>query len=184
MKSQALRKKPFLRILIALALSLNVNLSLASDTSFVSDKEGRFEIKDKNQSIVINSDHLEGDNEKNVVRFSGNVIAKKGDVTIHSESISIIYDTASKSVKELVAEGGVKITQGNRIATGEKAVFANSRDKITLTGNPMVCEGDNIIKGAKIILFLAEDRGVVEADEHTRVNATIHLEESTGEKTD
>lgn len=169
-------------ILIALALLLHAAVPFATDTLSVQGKEDKFEIKGDGQSVIITSDRLEGDTGQNVVRFVGNVIARRGDLTLCSESISIIYDRESKSVKELVAEGGVKIIQRNRTATGEKAVFVNAENKIILTGNPKVWEGANIIKGARITLFLAEDRGVVEADENTRVNATIFLSKSTEEK--
>jgi len=171
-------------MVIALALSLNTNLSLSSGASSELVKDDIFEIKDENLPIVIKSDRLVGDNEKNTVVFCGNVVATRGDFIISSESISIIYDRGNKRVKELIAEGSVRITQGDRTATGEKALYLNSEDKITLTGNPKVWEGDNKIEGGKIILFLAEDRGVVEANEHTRVSATIYLEKGGGEKTD
>ena len=179
MKLQILRKGSLLLWLIALALSLNIYWPVASGESSLLDKESRLGGNGESAPIVIDSDRLEGDNEKNIVRFIGNVIAKRGDIIIHCESIFIMFDKSNKTVKELIAEGDVKITQGDRIATGDKAVFENSEEKVILTGTPEIREGDNIIKGAKIIFFMAEDRGIVEADEHTRVNATIHFKKST-----
>ncbi|MDY7030646.1 MAG: LptA/OstA family protein, partial [Thermodesulfobacteriota bacterium] len=108
----------------------------------------------------------------------------RGDITISCEKISIIYDENVKTAKKIIAEGQVRITQGERIATGERAVFNNSEEKITLTGRPQLREGDNTIEGGKITLFLAEDRGVVEADKEIRVNATIQMEKNTREKKD
>jgi lipopolysaccharide export system protein LptA len=163
-------------------ISLYVGLFLIFDTSDVLSKDGKFELKGEGQPIVINSDHLEGDNKRNTVIFTGNVVAKRGDVSIYSDSISIIYDEINKDVTEVIAEGNVRIDMKSREATGQKAVFVNSEEKIILTGNPKVKEGDNIIKGGKIILFLGEDRGIVEADEHTRVRATINIENNRGEK--
>ena len=168
-------KRGLCLVLMALVLFLNINLSLALDTSSKSDKKGGFQVMDESLPIIINSDHLEGDNKKGIIRFSGNVVAKRGDITIRSESTTIVYNEANKRIKEIIAEGGVSISQGNRVATGEKAIFIYSEEKIILTGNPIVREGNNVIKGGKIVLFLAEDRGVVEADENTRVNAAIHL---------
>ncbi|MEW6615456.1 MAG: lipopolysaccharide transport periplasmic protein LptA [Thermodesulfobacteriota bacterium] len=182
MKLQAPKKCLILTIVIASILSFNVYLSMGLDTSSGLHKGDKFELNDKNQPIVINSDHLEGDNKKNVVKFTGNVVAKRGELTIRSKSISVMYDKANKKVMEIVAEGDVRINQGNKKARGEKAVFMNSQEKIILTGNPRVWEGDNIIKGEKITLFLAEDRGVVEGNKNTRVNATINIEKDEGEK--
>jgi len=182
LKLQTQKKGLILTIVIALVLSFNIYLSMGFDTPSVPHKVDRFELNDKDQPIEINSDHLEGDNKNNVVKFTGNVVAKRGGLTIRSKSISVIYDKTNKKVMEVVAEGDVRINQGNKKARGEKAVFMNSQDKIILTGNPRVWEGDNIIKGEKITLFLAEDRGVVEGNKNTRVNATIHIEKDEGEK--
>ena len=38
-------------------------------------------------------------------------------------------------------------------------------------------EGDNIIKGERIIFFLKENRGIVESSSTRRVTATIYPEE-------
>jgi len=181
MEVQTLKRVQFL-VLMVLALFFGMDTSSASDTTSISDKGGIFNVDNKRQPLVINSDHLEGDNKKKFVRFSGNVVVERGDITIRSDITTIVYDEASNSVKEIIAEGNVRISQGDRVATGGKAVFISSEDKIILTGNPRVWEGNSIIKGGKIILFLAEDRGVVEADEHTRVNATIYLEKGMKEK--
>ena len=64
-------------IVIFLALSLNssLTLTLASGSSSMVDKEDLFKGEGENQPIIINSDHLEGDNSKNSVVFSGNAIS-------------------------------------------------------------------------------------------------------------
>lgn len=172
---------------IACLFSLSVFSSLASETpsqSKTKNSKDKFQLEGTNQPITITSDHLEGDNKNNKALFSGNVVARRGDITISCEKISIIYDEDVKTAKEIIAEGQVRITQGERIATGERAVFNNSEEKITLTGRPQLREGDNTIEGGKITLFLAEDRGIVEADTEIRVNATIQMEKNTREKKD
>jgi lipopolysaccharide export system protein LptA len=68
----------------------------------------------------------------------------------------------------------VKITQGERIATGEKVTFFNAEQKMVLTGNPRVWQGDNVINGKKITVFLKEDRSLVEGGPENRVSATIY----------
>ena len=170
------------RIILISMSSLYVGLFLIFNTSDLLSEDGKFELKGEGQPISISSDRLEGDNKRNTVTFSGNVVAKRGDVSIYSDSISIIYDEINKNVTEVIAEGNVRVNMKSREATGQKAVFINSEEKIILTGNPKVKEGDNIINGGKIILFLGEDRGIVEADEHTRVKATINIENNSGVK--
>ena len=78
-----------------------------------------------------------------------------------------------KQLKEVVAEGKVHVTQGNRVATGTKAVFNGKAQTITLTGNPVVRQGNNQVSGSRITFFIAQDRAVVEGGAQQRVKAII-----------
>ena len=46
-----------------------------------------------------------------------------------------------------------------------------------MTGNPIMREGSNVIKGERIVVLLDEDRGVVESSKEKRVTATIYPDE-------
>jgi lipopolysaccharide export system protein LptA len=72
------------------------------------------------------------------------------------------------------AKGRVTITEGDRVVTGDDAVFEQDAQKITMTGSAVLREGDNIIQGDRIVVFLNENRGVVESAESRRVTATIY----------
>lgn len=150
---------------------------------------------DKSQPIQIQSDRLDAYQEKKVVIFSGNAVATQGDRTIKSDRLLIYYKdrpggTEKKDIKDmgaagdierLEAQGHVTITETNRIVTGDHAVFYQDSQKIVMTGNAVMREGKNIIKGGKIIVFLDEDRGVVESSESKRVTATIYPNEKKEE---
>jgi lipopolysaccharide export system protein LptA len=147
---------------------------------------------DKNQPIHIQSDRLDAYQEKRVVIFSGNAIATQGDRTIQADQLHVYYkdspDGAEKKdaknvgaagdLERLEAHGRVNITETNRIVTGDHAVFYQDLQKIEMTGNAMMREGKNMIKGGKITVYLKEDRGVVESSESKRVTATIYPNEN------
>jgi lipopolysaccharide export system protein LptA len=101
----------------------------------------------------------------------------QADMTIRSEALIAHYDPQMKSMSQIVAEGKVNATQGNRVATGEKAVFDDKAKNVTLTGNPVMRQGNNQVSGTKVIYFMEQDRAVVEGDEKIRVQATIFPEE-------
>jgi lipopolysaccharide export system protein LptA len=150
---------------------------------------------DKSQPIDIQSDRLDAYQEKKVVIFSGNAVATQGDRTIKADRLLIYYKdrpggTEKKDIKDmgavgdferLEAQGHVTITETNRIVTGDHAIFYQDSQKIVMTGNAVMREGKNIIKGGKIIVFLDEDRGVVESSESKRVTATIYPNEKKEE---
>jgi lipopolysaccharide export system protein LptA len=151
---------------------------------------------DKNQPILIQSDRLDAYQEKRMVIFSGNAVATQGDKTIKADRLLIYYkdkpgNAKKKDVKDmgnagdlekLEAQGHVNITQTNRVVTGENAVFYQDSQKIVMTGNAVMREGKNMVKGDKIVVFLSEDRGVVEGSESKRVTATIYPNEKKEEK--
>lgn len=146
---------------------------------------------DKAQPIEIQSDRLDAYQEKRVVIFSGNAIATQGERKISADRLLIYYKAPSggpvkKNINDvaavgdlerLEAQGHVTITETNRIVTGNHAVFHQDSQKIVITGHAVMKEGKNTIRGGKIIVFLDEDRGVVESDERKRVTATIYPDE-------
>jgi lipopolysaccharide export system protein LptA len=146
---------------------------------------------DKSQPIDIQSDRLDAYQEKREVIFSGNAVATQGDRKIKADRLLIYYKdrpgaTEKKDIQgmgavgdleRLEAQGHVTITEPNRIVTGDHAVFYYDLQKIVMTGNAVMSEGKNIIRGGKIIVLLDEDRGIVEGSESKRVTATIYPDE-------
>ena len=148
---------------------------------------------EEEQPIQIVSDRLDAYNEKRMVVFSGNAVATRGDTTIRSERLLLYYKNGlaasekagsreidkRRDLEKVEAKGNVTVTQGDRIVTGDDAVFYQDTHKIVITGNTVLQEGRNIIQGEKVVIFLDENRGIVESAENKRVTATIYPE---GEK--
>lgn len=138
--------------------------------------ESAFEFN-KKDPIYITSDWMEVDQKKNTITYKGRVVTVQADMTMRSEILTAEIDPETKQMKQIVAEGRVNATQGNRIATGEKAVFDDKTKTVTLTGNPVMRQGNNQVSGLKVIYFTEQDRSVVEGDSKVRVQATIFPEE-------
>lgn len=146
---------------------------------------------DANQPIKIVSDRLDAYNEKKLVVFSGNAVATQADRVIRSDKLLLYYrkdtDKTEKSapksagemgeLEKIEAKGRVSVTQGEKIVTGDDAVFFQDTQKIVMTGNAVMREGRNIIRGDRIVVFLDEDRGIVESGANKRVKATIYPED-------
>jgi lipopolysaccharide export system protein LptA len=131
----------------------------------------------KKDPIYITSDWMEFDQTKNTITYKGRVVTTQGDMTIRSETLTADYNPDMKQIKQIVAEGKVNATQGNRVATGEKAVFDDQAKTVTLTGNPIMRQGNNQISGSRVIYFVEQDRAVAEGDGKVRVQATIFPDE-------
>ena len=144
----------------------------------------------KNEPIEIVSDRMEAFQEKKMVVFSGNVEATQGEIKLKSDRITVYYkDSNQKKEKaakhdigtsgemdRIEATGHVKITQKQMSATGDEAVYHQDTAQITMTGNPVLQDGNNTIKGCRVVIYINENRGKVEKCEtgdSKRVTATI-----------
>ncbi len=123
--------------------------------------------------IEITSDTVEGDQKQNMVTFKGNVVAKQEDITLYANSLVVYYNPDTKKLKEIMAVGNVKITQLDRRASGNKALFQQDANKVTLEGEAVLREGDNVIRGERITYYVDEGRSLVEPGKGGRVSTTI-----------
>ncbi|MBI4523104.1 MAG: lipopolysaccharide transport periplasmic protein LptA [Deltaproteobacteria bacterium] len=137
--------------------------------------EGVFQ-GNKKDPIFITSDRLEVDHKKNTILYTGRVITVQGEMTMRSDSLVAYYSPDMKGLKEVVAEGNVQVTQGERVATGTRAVFNDREQTITLTGNPVVRQGSSQVSGNRITFFVEQERAVVEGGSE-RVKATLFPED-------
>ena len=147
--------------------------------------------KQSDEPIEITSNRMEAFNEKKLIVFSGNAIAKQGNKVLKADQLNLYYKKEpDKKVKvgttetegtgdleKVEAKGNVSLTQGGRTATGDEAIYLRDSGKVIMTGNPVLSEGKNSIKGDRVIVFLNEDRGVVESNTKKQVKAIIYPQE-------
>src|SRR5919198_2814663 len=168
-------------LLMGLSLSSGWAVSLAASAAPPAKDETKkggsaFEIN-KKDPIYITADWMEVDQNKNTITYKGRVVTVQSDMTMRSETLTAYYDAETKQMKQIVAEGKVNAVQGNRVATGEKAVFDDKAKTVTLTGNPVMRQGNSQVSGTKVVYFMDQDRAIAEGDGKIRVQATIFPEE-------
>jgi len=61
-------------------------------------------------------------------------------------------DTSTGSIKQMVAEGHVFYVTQNETARGEQGVYDAEPDTITMTGNVVVVQGKNVVRGDKMVI--------------------------------
>ena len=133
--------------------------------------------------MIIKSKSLEWDDQKKTVVFTGEVNAHKDDFVVDCEKM-VVYYTASadeqkkgefaKGVDRIVATGQVRVTRSEGgSAEAEKAVYYQADEKLILTGHPSVKQGNDLVKGDRITIFLRENRSIVESTGKERAQAII-----------
>ena len=126
--------------------------------------------------IVITADSMEVDRKRNLITYKGRVLTVRGKMKMKSKTLTVTYDQGMNRIKRVIAKGKVQVIQGSRIAFGEKAEFNSLKNTITLTGKPYFSQGKSRVSGSRIILFINEERGVVEGGDQ-RVKVVIFPEE-------
>jgi len=135
------------------------------------DKESK--VVDKSQPIDITSDKVEAYWKENLIIFRGNVVARQKDMVIYADSLEAVTIEEGKGIDRVTAGGNVKIQQGFRVANCQKAIFYNLDQKMVLTGDPKVSEGENIVSGDEIIVDIDKNRVEVKGGSSGRGKATI-----------
>jgi lipopolysaccharide export system protein LptA len=150
-------------------------------------------LSSRKEPIQINADGLDFDYKASTITYRGSVQVTQADVTLTSDRLIISYDpeavrggekgkTARPSdavggagrIKEVVAEGHVRIRQRERLAEGRRAVFDQAKQTIVLSDGAVLHDGRNQVAGERIVVYLQEERSVVESGTTSRVKAVFY----------
>jgi lipopolysaccharide export system protein LptA len=128
------------------------------------------------QPLRITAQELEADNKNRVITFRGKVEARQGGLIIRADTAQVFYEKKEEGneIREVVASGNVKVQEGDRLATAQKAVFANREQKITLTGQPKIWQGKNMVSGERIVVLLREEKSFVESGPDRKAEVVLH----------
>jgi lipopolysaccharide export system protein LptA len=114
--------------------------------------------------INISSDSLSLDYKGKTVLFSGhvNAVQANGGQQLTCNRLKVVYGKDFNDLKEMIADGNVRMSQGTRWVTGDHAVMNQARQTVILTGSPVVHDGTDQITGSKITVHLDTGKSVVE----------------------
>ena len=125
--------------------------------------------------IDVAADRLSADSARDMVTFEGNVVARQADVTLYADRIQAAYSRESGSIDRIEAEGNVRFLQEGREARSARATFHNLEQRIVLSGDATLRQGQNTVQGETLPIFLRENRSVVTGGkEGGRVRAVIN----------
>jgi lipopolysaccharide export system protein LptA len=123
--------------------------------------------------IHVTSERLEAAHKDRKITFVGDVVARQKDLTLYSDTLDLFLQDENEELERIVAEGNVRMVQGDRRATCRKATYLHREGKLVLDGDPVIRQGENHVKGWRIIYFVNEKRSIVEGQADERVTVTI-----------
>jgi lipopolysaccharide export system protein LptA len=146
--------------------------------------------QNRDQPVKIESATLEVRDKDKVATFGGNVHLVQGDTTLRCKTLVVYYEPnntpgaikaerpgpgGQQQIRRLEAKGGVIVTQKDQTATGDNGVFDMKSNTVTLLGNVVVTQGQNILKGDRLVVNLTTGVSNVECGHSSqcRVQALI-----------
>lgn len=144
--------------------------------------------QNRDEPVHIESATLEVRDKDKVATFSGDVRVKQGDTGMRSKSLVVFYEQENEAggggksmqaatpgpdgqqkIKRLEARGGVVVTQKQQTATGDLGIFDMITNTVTLTGNVVMTQGKNVLRGDKLVVDLTSGVSRVESGKKGRV---------------
>ncbi|MDD5223374.1 MAG: lipopolysaccharide transport periplasmic protein LptA [bacterium] len=113
--------------------------------------------------VRIQSERLEADNQAGVLIFTGSVVLRQGDLTLSTDRVEAYFNPQNREVTRITATGNVKMSQGDRIAVGDKAEYDVPGEMMVLTGSPRLIQGEDQVEGERIRVDLAKNRYEVDS---------------------
>jgi lipopolysaccharide export system protein LptA len=131
------------------------------------------------QPVHIEAATLEVRDKDKVATFSGDVKVKQGDTGLRCKSLVVFYEGddadgktlqaaspgpgGQQKIKRLEARGGVVVTQKEQTATGETGIFDMKTNTVTLNGNVVMTQGQNVLRGDRLVVDLTSGVSRVES---------------------
>jgi len=129
--------------------------------------------ENNNQPIQIEADNMKYFGEKNMSLFTGNVVVSNDSMKMTSDKMEVFF-TEDKEVKEIFSRGNVKIEREGLTALAGQAHVFQKEQKIILSENARIWQGENYLEGEKVTLFNESDMLFVDkGDDDKRVKIII-----------
>ena len=141
--------------------------------------------QNRDQPVHIESTTLVVRDKDKVATFSGDVKVVQGDTTMKCKSLVVFYEQDSEAetkaaktktmqaaqpgpggqqkIKRLEAHGDVVVLQKDQTATGELGTFDMKANTVTLSGGVMMTQGQNVLRGDRLIVDLTTGVSRVES---------------------
>jgi lipopolysaccharide export system protein LptA len=146
--------------------------------------------QDKDQPVQIEAASLEVRDKNKTATFAGDVKVVQGDTTMKCQKLVVFYgqevgigqggaqagaptpDTkpalggpkGAQNIRRIEARGGVTVITKDQNASGDLGVYDLIAKTITLTGNVVVSQGQNVIHGERVVVDTVSGNARVESN--------------------
>ena len=146
--------------------------------------------QDKDQPVQIEAASLEVRDKNKTATFAGDVQVVQGDTTMKCQKLVVFYgqeigiaqsgatapdakpaptsalpgQKGAQNIRRIEARGGVTVITKDQNASGDLGVYDLIAKTITLTGNVVVSQGQNVIHGERVVVDTVTGNARVESN--------------------
>jgi lipopolysaccharide export system protein LptA len=129
----------------------------------------------RNQPVTVDSDKMERFGKESLVIFTGNVVARQDNSVHYADRMEVYLDEKGDRILRTVSTGNVRIiTRDCRTGTASRGEYHDLEQRVVLSGNARVWQEDNVVSGESIVIYLSQDRSVVQGGKQERVKAVFY----------
>ena len=143
--------------------------------------------RNRTDPVKIEANALEVRDKDKTAVFSGNVIVQQGDTQMLCKELTVHYEggalptqpanaqpVASQQIRRLVANGGVIITTKDQRATGNIGIYDARANTMTLSGNVVLLQGPNLMRGDRLVVDLTSGLSRLDAEGKSKTPGRVH----------
>ena len=139
--------------------------------------------QNRDQPVHIQAAKLEVRDKQQVATFSGNVHVKQGDTNMRCQTLKVYYERnkddgkakpstikaatpgpgGEQRIRRLEATGNVVVNQKDQTASGNLGVFDMKANTVTLSGNVVMTQGQNVLRGDRLVVNLTSGVSRIES---------------------
>jgi lipopolysaccharide export system protein LptA len=125
--------------------------------------------QDTTLPVEVQADQLSVNNADGTAIFTGNVLVGQGEMRLSAGEVKVKYAADGKSIDQLLASGGVTISNLADAAEAREALYTIDSGVVVMTGDVLLTQGPSAIAGQKLTINLKSGTGVMEG----RVSTTF-----------
>ena len=121
------------------------------------------------EPIQIEADKLEVRDPEKLAIYTGNVKVRQGETVLEAPELRVFYTgeataegAPGSQVSRIEAGPNVTVRSDDQTASGDRAVLDMAQDLITMTGNVVLTQGPNIVRGERLVVNLKTKHGRME----------------------
>lgn len=108
------------------------------------------QIGDADQPIQVEADNIDYQPQRSMALFSGNAVVIQGRTVLRSANLRVAY--RGSDIDRVFADTEVFFTSPTERVRGDRAVFDVSNDTVVFSGNVIVTQGQNVVRGQQLTL--------------------------------